>query len=405
MEMKLHTVFLAVPAFFLAACGGGSSSQGTGGTPVLAQQSQAATFSSDLAATPPAGTFSTPLIPAASGSVAAPAPGGNAVAANPKALAARFTHPQAIAADAGGNLYVADYGTVRKIAPTGEVSTLAGVAGQFGALPSGGADGAGVTARFNVLTGITVGSDGNIYVTDTIANTGRIRRITPAGVVSTVQTDVYALGIAADGGGNLYYTDNLFGAVGVIRADGSRATLTAVGEPRGIAVDNAGTLYVANTGRDFPPRGQTAFSCTVEKLAPAGAAKTLAGSKAAGEFDNTCGHADGTGADARIGAFANGVAADATGNVYVTDTRQHTIRRISPAGEVATLAGAPGMSGTDDGAGAAARFNGPAGIALGRDGNLYVADTGNHAIRRVTPQGKVSTVAGKAGESGSADAS
>ena len=404
--MKLHTALIVVPALFLAACGGGSSSQDSGGAaPALTQQSHSGASSSGAAANPASGTFSTPLIPAASDSGTGELSGGNAVDVNPKALAARFNRPLAIAADSEGNLYVTDTGTVRKIAPTGEVSTLAGVAGQFGAPPSGGADGTGVAARFNILTGITVGADGNIYVTDTITNTGRIRRITPAGAVSTVQTDVYALGITADGGGNLFYTDNLFGAVGVIHPDGSRATLAAVAEPRGITVDSTGALYVANTGRDYPPLGQTAFSCTVEKLAPGGLVATLAGSKAVGEFDNTCGHEDGTGAGARIGAFANGVAGGASGNVYFAHTPQHTISRIGPAGEVVTLAGAPGIAGTADGTGAAARFNGPGGIAIGRDGNLYVADTENHTIRRVSPQGEVSTVAGKAGESGSADAS
>jgi sugar lactone lactonase YvrE len=405
MEMKLNTALLVFPAFILASCGGGSSpemaSAATNGNPTAAaaQQSQSVAFGA-----PASGNSSGPLVPVGTGSGMADA-GASAAPASAKALAARFNRPLAIAADTQGNLYVTDYGTVRKITPSGEVSTLAGVAGQFGAPPSGGSDGAGAAARFNILSGITVGSGGNIYVTDTITNTGRIRRITPEGIVTTVQSDVYGLGIAADGSGNIYYTNNLYGNVGVIRPDGSTGTLAAIPEPRGMTVDNAGNLYVANTGRDYPPLGQTAFSCTVERIAPAGVVSTLAGSKAAGEFDNTCGYADGAGAAAKIGAYANGVAADAAGNVYFTDTRQHTIRRITPAGEVGTIAGAPGTPGAVDGTGTAARFNGPAGIAVGRDGNLYVADTENHTIRRVTPQGLVTTVAGKAGESGSADAS
>ncbi len=114
------------------------------------------------------------------------------------------------------------------------------------------------------------------------------------------------------------------------------------------------------------------------------------------------GSADGFGSDARFSHPAS-VAADSAGNVYVADTANHTIRQISAAGVVSTLAGSAGLSGSADGTGSAARFNEPQGVAVDGAGNVYVADTGNHTIRMITPGGVVSTLAGLAGASGSAN--
>jgi sugar lactone lactonase YvrE len=114
------------------------------------------------------------------------------------------------------------------------------------------------------------------------------------------------------------------------------------------------------------------------------------------------GSADGTGAAARFN-YPQGVTADGSGNVYVADSNNFTIRKITPAGVVTTLAGAAGASGSVDGAGAAARFNRPSGLAVDGSGNVYVADTYNHTIRKITPAGVVSTLAGTALAYGSAD--
>jgi len=113
------------------------------------------------------------------------------------------------------------------------------------------------------------------------------------------------------------------------------------------------------------------------------------------------GNVDGTGAAARFW-YPQGVAVDGAGNVYVADLKNHTIRKMSAAGVVTTLAGSAGVSGSADGTGSAARFNSPAGVAVDGAGNVYVADGSNHTIRKVTAAGVVTTLAGSAGSSGSA---
>jgi sugar lactone lactonase YvrE len=323
-----------------------------------------------------------------------------------RALAARFNAPRGIAADSNGNLYVADTDniTVRKITPSGGVSTIAGTAGQFGTVGAPPVDGVGAAARFNVLTGITVDTDGNLYVTDTFLATGRIRKIAPDGTVTTRLESIYGLGIVSDPARNLFVARNAVAAsIDRIPPDGPVTEVATLQGPRGITRDAAGNLYVTNTGRDFGPLGQAAFSCTIEKITPAGTVTTLAGSRASGEFDNTCGSADGAGAAAKISRNAHALTIDASDNLYVADTGNHTIRKVTPAGLVTTLAGTAGQSGAIDGTGAAARFNAPQGITIDAAGNLYVADTGNHTVRKVTQAGAVTTIAGKAGESGSTD--
>ena len=374
----------------LAVCGGSGNSiaSGSGAAPSSVTPSMAPAISSKnhvLHGTPPS----------SGGSV-----GGIAY----QATDARFKRPLAITADSAGNLYVAGDGTVRKITPSGKVSTIAGAAGQFGPVPKGGADGTGSAARFNVTSGITASNDGNLYVADSFTNTGRIRKITPDRTVSTVYSGVFALGIAADGLGNIHFTDNFNLRITSISPAGTVSHSGRIGGgPRGIATDGSNNLYVTNTGQVFRPLGQTAFSCTIEKISPAGLISTLAGSMAEGEFDNTCGHRDGQGKAAAIGSEAQGIVVDGAGVIYFTDTQNHTIRKVKPDGTVTTIAGLAGTTGSSDGTGEAARFNEPRGIAIGSDGNLYVVDTENHTIRRVTPDGMVTTAAGKAGEAGSID--
>ena len=158
--------------------------------------------------------------------------------------------------------------------------------------------------------------------------------------------------------------------------------------PYGVAVDRAGNLYVADCNNH-----------TIVKITPAGVVSTLAG------LAGKVGSPDGTGTAARFDC-PEGVAVDGSGNVYVADTYNHTIRKITSDGVVTTLAGLAGLAGSAgsaDGTGSAARFNWPSGVAVDGSGNVYVADTGKNTIRKITTGGVVSTLAGTAGRSGSAD--
>jgi sugar lactone lactonase YvrE len=267
--------------------------------------------------------------------------------------AALIQYPASIAEDAAGNLYVADASanTVEKISSTGAVSTLAGSAGL-----AGSQDGTGSNARFNQPTGVAIDGAGNLYVADT--GNAMVRKITQDGRVSTVA------GSAARGNQD-----------GV----GSTASFKA---PTGIAVDSAGNLYVAD-----------AFNATIRKITSAGSVSTLAG------MAGSRGDADGTGSAARFN-YPCGVAVDPTGNVFVADTYNDTIRRIDSSGLVSTLAGSAGISGSNDGTGIYALFNQPGGITVDSSGNVGVADTGNATIRKISPGGTVITLAGVAGIAG-----
>jgi hypothetical protein len=159
----------------------------------------------------------------------------------------------------------------------------------------------------------------------------------------------------------------------------------------GIAVDSSGNLFVA----DGSPSNAAANN-TIRKITPDGVVSTLAGT--AGQTGSN----DGAGAEAQFNN-PQSVAVDASGNLYVADFGNNTIRKITPDGVVSTFAGTAGQAGSLDGTGAAARFNGPEGVAVGPSGNIYVADTVNETIRKITPDGVVSTFAGTAGQAGSDD--
>lgn len=364
---------------------------------------------------------------------------------------ARFFTPTGVTVDNAGNIYVAEYSNkrVRKITPTGLVTTLAG-----GGTQCCDTDGVGVQAQFNSLTGIAVDTAGNVYVTDVAAS--RIRRISPAGVVTTVAGSSAGLvdgigrdakfsqpaGIAIAPNGDLYVADRLnhnirkitsshvvstfagadFSsslAFGMIDGPGSAArfnTPTALvfdkdgalivldngnGALRkvtmdgvvttvstnnyrfdaqllgGLTIDRAGTIYVSEPGRNI-----------ITAVSPSGGVATLQGASAKSGF------ADGAGSNATFKAPA-GVTLDTAGNAYVVDADNATIRKISATGEVSTLAGSPGVFGIKDGTGAAAQFFQLSSVARAADGNLYVTDTLQHFIRKVTPAGVVSTIAGQ----------
>ncbi len=261
--------------------------------------------------------------------------------------AAQFSQPHTVAVDPDGNVYVADMNNhaIRKITPNGEVTLFAGGT-------QGDADGGGADAQFNYPYGVATDEDGNVYVADT--HNHKVRKITPAGVVTTLAGST---GGSADGAG----------------ADAQFYYLT------GITVGEDGNIYVADKDNH-----------KIRKVTPAGVVTTLAGS--------TSGFADGTGSEAQFSQPYT-VAVDSDGNVYAADAGNHRIRKITQSGVVTTLAGE--SQGDADGTGAAAQFNYPYGVATDTDGNVYVADTHNHKVKKVTPAGVVTTVAGTTG--GSAD--
>ena len=267
--------------------------------------------------------------------------------------------PTGIACDTTGNLYVADasHNDIRKVTLTGVVSTLAGASGL-----TGSQDGTGDSARFNQPSGVAVDSVGNVYLADT--GNGTIRKVSSAGAVTTLAgTPVYRGSVDASGVGALFSA------------------------PTGLAIDAAGNLYAADS-----------TNATIRKVTPTGVVSTLAG------LAGNRGEADGIGSAARFN-FPNGVAVDGAGSIYVADTYNHTIRKISPAGAVNTLAGSAGISGDSDLVGANALFNQPYGVAVNSAGNVYVADAGNATIRRIAPSGAVTTVAGMSGIAGLRDGS
>jgi streptogramin lyase len=220
-----------------------------------------------------------------------------------------------------------------------------------------GDDGQGTSASFVAPYGITANADGTVWVSDT--DSQQIRKISPTGFVSTLAGS--------------------FGNDGSSDGTGDSANFEY---PYGLTVDNLGNVFVADT-----------FNYTVRKIVPDGTVSTWAGT--AGQNDST----DGLGEAARFYA-PYGIVADPSGNLYVADTLNHVIRKISPDRTVTTYAGAAKVSGSADGTLTTARFNHPHGIAIDASQNLYVADTFNHTVRKITPDGVVSTLVGSAGVSG-----
>ncbi len=331
---------------------------------------------------------------------------GVAGALNQKGTAATFNDPVSLAMDSSGNIYVADTSNhlIRKITPGGVVTTLAGLAGVAGT-----ANGTGSTARFGLPYAVTVDGNNNIYVGDTSNST--LREITLSGVVttpvgvadSTGSADGVGAqarlnlprGLACGNGTDVIIADfnnssvrkaiggtNVVTVAGVSSLPGSQngsANTARFNSPAGMAVDAAGNVYVADEQNQ-----------AIRKVTPLGDVSTFAGTM------GTAGSRD----DSSLNAQFNrplGVAFDPGGNLFVADTRNHTIRKITPDGIVSTFAGFAGVSGTNDGVGTNALFNTPFSLAIDTQTNVYVADTLNHMIRKITPDGMVTTLAGTPG--------
>ena len=300
---------------------------------------------------------------------------------------ARFNGPNDVTVDASGNIYIPDYynNAIRKLTPSGVVSTLAGSA------TAGTLNGSGASAQFNSPAGITIDTSGNLYVGDFLNCT--IRKISSVNMVTTLAgSGAYSFadgtglsakfadpaGVAVDSSGNVYVADQDNNRIRKITPSGVVTTLAGSGtpafangsgtsaqfwRPTGIAVDTSGTVYVADESNN-----------RIRKITSGGVVTTFAGTGTAGSLDGLAANAQ----------FNNptGVAVDSSGNVYVGDTSNNLIRKISTAGVVSTLAGSL-TAGSVDGTGANARFNAPSGIAVDSSGAVYVADYNNNRIRKI----------------------
>jgi sugar lactone lactonase YvrE len=264
-------------------------------------------------------------------------------------IAALFSGPYNVATDASGNVYVSDASNhrIRKITPEGVTTTLAGSG------VGGDVLGTGAAAQLNYPYGVAVDATGNVIIADTFNH--KIKKISPAGEVTL---------IAGSTGG---YMD----------AVGAAAQFNY---PTSVTLDANGTIYVADKDNH-----------KIRKIATDGTVSTLAGS--------TSGYANGTGTAAQFSQPYD-LAVDASGNVYVIDTGNHRVRKITPAGEVTSIAG-NGVNGDADGTGDAAQFYYPYGIAIDSHGDLFVADTFNQKVKKVTQAGVTTTYAGSTG--GTAD--
>ena len=257
-----------------------------------------------------------------------------------------------MAVDGAGNLYIADFNNhrIRKVNSAGVISTVAGT----GTAGFSGDGGAATSAQLRNPQDVVLDAAGNLYIVDT--GDHRIRKVNSAGVISTVA------GSGAQG----------------FSGDGGAATAAQLNQPRGVALDGAGNLYIADW-----------FNQRIRKVDTDGDISTVAGTGTAGF--------SGDGGAATSAQLDNpyGVAVDGASNLYIADDNNNRIRKVDSSGNISTVAGTgtAGYSG-DGGAATSAQLDNPYVVALDGAGNLYIADGGNHRIRKVNSAGVISTVAG-----------
>jgi len=271
---------------------------------------------------------------------------------NGAAATASLSEPFGVAVDAAGNVYVADTSNhrVRKVDTSGMITTVAGKGtGSFS-----GDGGPAIRAALNTPIGVAVDTAGNLYIADAFNN--RIRKVNAAGIITTVA-----------GNGDAHFSGD--------HAAATSASLTA---PFGVAVDKAGNLYIADTSNQ-----------RIRKVDTSGRITTVAGNGTE-SFSG-----DGGAATRASLNFPTGVSVDRAGNLFITDQSNHRVRKVSTIGVITTVAGngTETFSG-DGGAATSASLNLPIGTAVDAAGTLYVADTSNHRVRKVSADGMVTTAAG-----------
>jgi trimeric autotransporter adhesin len=327
-------------------------------------------------------------------------------------VGAGYIFARGVTLDSSGNLYIADgtRGRIRKVVPDGIISTVAGN-GQFDDIgPYSGDHGPATNAQLSLPAGIAADAAGNVYIADRVNNV--IRRVTSGGIITTIAgngilgysgdggiataAELYPpYGVAVDASGNLYEADSgnfirkistngiittvagtgIFGYSG----DGGIATNAQLNLPSGIAVDVRGNLYIADTDNN-----------RIRKVDTSGIISTIAGNGVAGYSG------DGGLATSAELAEPGGIAVDEAGNVYIADTGNNLIRRIDSTGLIETISGSPssfGYSG-DGGPASAAQLFSPTSIAVDPTGALYIADSGNARVRKITATGTITSIAG-----------
>ena len=312
---------------------------------------------------------------------------------------AQLSGPYGLALDSSSNLYIAESGNqrIRKVnLPSGIITTFAGT----GTAGSAGDGGPATAAQLWGPFHIALDASGALYIAERDGH--RIRRIAPSGTISTVAGTGVAgysgdsglataaqlnrpRGVVVDPAGNVYIGDSDNGRIRRVDTSGTITTFVSTGSPYDLALDVAGNIYVAN-------------GSTIQRVSPSAVVSPFAGTGTSGNSG------DGGPATAAQLVWPVGVAVDPTGNVYIADTRSYRVRKVNTAGTISTFGGNGAYRyGGDGGPATSAAMSSPSGVARDASGNLYIADTNNHRIRKVTPGGTISTFAGNGAWSYSGD--